>query len=60
MVCLADGSPRALARALLEVTKAFDGQGSAATDTEYATGGKPFGTAAEELAACLKHEFELA
>ncbi|MBE6601019.1 MAG: glycosyltransferase family 4 protein [Ruminococcaceae bacterium] len=59
MISLSDGSPRALSRALLDVTQAYRGQGSAATDTEYAKGGKPFGNAVEELANCLRHEFEL-
>lgn len=59
MTCLADGSPRALANALAEITNAYDAQGTLATDNDYARGGTPFGNVIEELSERMKKELDL-
>ncbi len=55
--CQRDSSPRALAATLLEICAAYDGQGSIATDNDYAKGGSPFGDAVTELARQVKQDF---
>ena len=59
MTCLADGSPKALARALAEITNAYNAEGTLATDNDYARGGTPFGNVIEELSERMKKELDL-
>ncbi len=59
MICLADGSPRALAKALVSITSAYSGEGKIATNNDYAKGGRPFGCVVEELSAYLQTELEI-
>ena len=59
MICLSDASPRSLANALLKICAGYNGEGTVATDNDYAKGGEPFTDIVKELADCLKKDFKL-
>ena len=59
MTCLADGSPRALSKALLAITSVYSGEGTIAVENDYAKGGRPFGCVVEDLSAYMQSELGL-
>ena len=58
MTCLSDASPRSLANALLKICAEYNGEGTVATDNDYAKGGEPFADIVKELADCLGKDFK--